>query len=199
MQNPDSADSPAEFRLGQRVHSLGDPRRMGTVKYVGPVQGYSGTWVGVDWDNGDAKHDGALDGRPLFPGARRQIWVVRSPSQSIGWDFAAPSATSPVPIHYLQGRGRHDPIFILFGVSYYVAEEMYVLSASNRRVSVQLVGKEQIEDKLSRFEELTAASLSYLGVSSIGAPFEICSVVPSRSKGARFDWQSAFRMEMGGQ
>lgn len=70
--------------------------------------------------------------------------------------------------------------FILFGVSYYVAEEMYVLSASNRRVSVQLVGKEQIEDKLSRFEELTAASLSYLGVSSIGAPFEICSVVPSR-------------------
>ena len=57
---------------------------------------------------------------------------------------------------------------------------MYVLSASNRRVSIQLVGKEQIEDKLSRFEELIAASLSNLGLSSPGAPFEICSVVPSR-------------------
>lgn len=57
---------------------------------------------------------------------------------------------------------------------------MYVLSASNRRVSIELVGKEKIEDKLSRFEELTSASLSYLGISSPGAPFEICSVVPSR-------------------
>lgn len=163
MQNPDSADSPAEFRLGQRVHSLGDPRRMGTVKYVGPVQGYSGTWVGVDWDNGDAKHDGALDGRRYF-----QAHAAKSGS------FVRPHNLSP-GISLLQAlllRYRST-------TSKEEEEEMYVLSASNRRVSVQLVGKEQIEDKLSRFEELTAASLSYLGVSSIGAPFEICSVVPN--------------------
>lgn len=56
---------------------------------------------------------------------------------------------------------------------------MYVLSASNKRVSVQLLGKDEIEDKLSRFEELKSASISYLGVRSPGDPNEIRSAVPS--------------------
>lgn len=59
------------------------------------------------------------------------------------------------------------------------AGEMYVLSASNKRVSVQLLGKDKIEDKLSRFEELKSASISYLGVSSPGGPAEIRAAVPS--------------------
>lgn len=61
-----------------------------------------------------------------------------------------------------------------------VVDEMYVLSASNKRVSVELVGKEKIQDKLSRFEELTGASLSYLGVSSPGSATDISNVVPSK-------------------
>lgn len=56
---------------------------------------------------------------------------------------------------------------------------MYVLSASNKRVSVQLLGKDKIQDKLSRFEELTSASISYLGVSTPGDPAEISASVPS--------------------
>ncbi|KAK8619877.1 hypothetical protein V6N13_066377 [Hibiscus sabdariffa] len=47
---------------------------------------------------------------------------------------------------------------------------MYVLSASNKRVSV---------DKLSRFEELNSASISYLGVSTPGDPAEIRASVPN--------------------
>jgi hypothetical protein len=61
-----STESNPEFRVGQRVHSAGDPRRTGTVKYVGPIQGYSGAWVGVDWDSGDAKHDGSVNGFRYF-------------------------------------------------------------------------------------------------------------------------------------
>lgn len=45
---------------------------------------------------------------------------------------------------------------------------MYVLSASNKRVSVQLLGKDKIQEKLNNFEELKSASLPYLGVSSPG-------------------------------
>lgn len=61
-----------------------------------------------------------------------------------------------------------------------IADEMYVLSASNKRVSVQLLGKDKIQDKLSRFEELTGASLSYLGVGSLGGPCDIGTVLPSK-------------------
>ena len=55
------------FKLGQRVHSANDTRRIGTVKYVREVQGYSGTWIGVDWDgDGNGKHDGSIDGIRYF-------------------------------------------------------------------------------------------------------------------------------------
>ena len=59
-------DSTESFKLSQRVHSAADPRRIGTIKYIGPVQGYSGTWVGVDWDNGEGKHDGSVNGVRYF-------------------------------------------------------------------------------------------------------------------------------------
>nr|AAG51824.1 unknown protein; 52097-54266 [Arabidopsis thaliana] len=56
---------------------------------------------------------------------------------------------------------------------------MYVLSAGNRRVSIQLLGGDKIQDKLSRFEELTSASLSYLGVSSLGVSSDLGSILPN--------------------
>lgn len=55
-----------EFRVGQRVHWTGDARRTGMVKYIGNVEGYDGQWVGVDWDGGDGKHDGSLNGVSYF-------------------------------------------------------------------------------------------------------------------------------------
>lgn len=76
MQNPPDSSSSVHqthsdpecgFRVGKRVHWIGDTRRIGTVKYVGPVEGFSGTWVGVDWDNeGDGKHDGSHNGVKYF-------------------------------------------------------------------------------------------------------------------------------------
>ncbi|CAI0556490.1 unnamed protein product [Linum tenue] len=56
---------------------------------------------------------------------------------------------------------------------------MYVLSAKNRRVPVEFLGKEKIQDKLSRFGELTNASLSFLGVSSPGSSEDISSTMPN--------------------
>lgn len=57
-------------------------------------------------------------------------------------------------------------------------DEMYVLSASNKHVSIELVGKDKIQDKFSKFEELTSAALPYLGVSSPGA--NIGTIVTSK-------------------
>ncbi|XP_043693036.1 tubulin-specific chaperone E-like [Telopea speciosissima] len=54
------------YKINQRVHFVGDSRRIGTVKYVGPIEGYQGIWVGVDWDNGEGKHDGSINGVRYF-------------------------------------------------------------------------------------------------------------------------------------
>lgn len=60
-----------------------------------------------------------------------------------------------------------------------ISDEMYVLSATNRRVSIELLGKDKIQSKVSKFEEMTGASLSFLGVSSSGPSGFIVSTIPS--------------------
>lgn len=82
-----SGESSTEsFEIGQRVHSLNDPRRVGTVKYLGGVEGYSGTWIGVDWDqDGDGKHDGTFNGVFYFDGrSQTSASFVRSEKLSRG-------------------------------------------------------------------------------------------------------------------
>ncbi|KAK4265484.1 hypothetical protein QN277_026533 [Acacia crassicarpa] len=159
----DSPPSELEFRVGQRVHVYGNPRRIGTVKYVGPVEGHPGTWIGVDWDNGDAKHDGSIKGIRYFHAkSERSGSLVRPQNLSQGVPLV-----EALEIRY-RGDSTKDE-----------EDEMYVLSASNRRVSIQLVGKDKVQDKLSRFEELTSASLSYMGVSSPGIPHHINTTIPN--------------------
>lgn len=81
----EESESKTQFRLGQRVHSVSDPHRIGTVRYVGPVQGHSGTWVGVDWDNGDGKHDGSVNGVRYFQAkSERSASFLRAQNLSPG-------------------------------------------------------------------------------------------------------------------
>ncbi|XP_050219249.1 tubulin-folding cofactor E [Mercurialis annua] len=150
------------FKLGQRVHLAKDPRRVGTVKYIGAVEGYSGTWVGVDWDNGEGKHNGSLNGVQYFQAnSERSGSFVRAQNLSPG--------VSLIDGLYLRYKGESTQE---------EEDEMYVLSASNRKVSVEFVGKEKIKDKLSKFEGLKSASLPFLGVSCPGSP-EITNLVPN--------------------
>jgi dynactin complex subunit len=58
-----------KFRVGQRVTTINTEkaaRQSGVVKYVGTVQGYEGTWVGVDWDSGHGRHNGTVNGVQYF-------------------------------------------------------------------------------------------------------------------------------------
>ncbi|KAL5157884.1 Tubulin-folding cofactor E [Glycine soja] len=127
------------------IHASGDSRRIGTVKYVGPVEGYSDTWVGVDWDNGEAKHDGSINGVRYFHAkSERSGSFVRAHNLNQGISL----------LEALESRYKND---------------MYVLSTSNQRVSVQLLGK----------DKLTSVSLSYMGISSPGIPSHINNTVPN--------------------
>lgn len=40
---------------------------IGTIRYVGEVEGTSGVWLGVEWDDSNrGKHDGIKDGKRYF-------------------------------------------------------------------------------------------------------------------------------------
>ncbi|PIA44248.1 hypothetical protein AQUCO_01700091v1 [Aquilegia coerulea] len=155
--------SKLEFRINQRVHSVGDSRRIGTVKYIGSVKGYSGIWVGVDWDNDDGKHNGCVNGINYFQAkGENSASFVRPQNLSRGITL----------LEALELRYRTDS-------TKEEEDEMYVLSARNKRVTIQLLGKDKLQDRLSRFEELVGVSLSYLGINSVEPPHQISSIVPN--------------------
>ncbi|XP_022152477.1 tubulin-folding cofactor E [Momordica charantia] len=159
----DSIQLKSEITLGQRVHFVGDPRRTGTVAFVGTLEGYSGAWIGVDWDDNNGKHDGSINGVRYFEAkSERSGSFVRVQNLSFGI-----SLLQALELRYRGDSTKEEE------------DEMYVLSASDKRVSIQFVGKDIIKDKLSRFEELTSVSLSYMGVSSLGNPCQIGSVLPN--------------------
>ncbi|KAG8378536.1 hypothetical protein BUALT_Bualt08G0147200 [Buddleja alternifolia] len=157
-------DPETSFRVGQRVHFIGQSRRIGTVKYLGPVDGYSGNWIGVEWDaDGEGKHDGSHNGVRYFTArGHNAASFVRPHNLSAG-----ASLLQALEARYRTASTKEEE------------DEMYVLSARNKRVSIELLGKDKIEDKVSRFEELTSASLSYLGVSFPGASDSITSTLPN--------------------
>ena len=40
---------------------------IGTIRFSGPVEGTSGTWMGIEWDDPKrGKHDGSKDGKRYF-------------------------------------------------------------------------------------------------------------------------------------
>lgn len=51
-------------QVGKRVDCLGE---IGTIKYIGTVEGHPATWLGIDWDNPQrGKHNGTVNGVQYF-------------------------------------------------------------------------------------------------------------------------------------
>ena len=54
----------ASVQVGTRFN-LND--HIGTIEYVGPVDNFTGIWLGVEWDDpARGKHDGSKDGKQYF-------------------------------------------------------------------------------------------------------------------------------------
>jgi hypothetical protein len=60
-----SAD--ATFQIGQRIRSSDAGAFKGTIRYIGPVSGQQGEWIGIEWDDSErGKHDGETGGVKYF-------------------------------------------------------------------------------------------------------------------------------------
>ncbi|KAG0451088.1 hypothetical protein HPP92_026434 [Vanilla planifolia] len=158
-----NGDNELGIRIGQRVHAVGNTHRIGTVCFVGQLEGHQGEWVGVDWDDGAGKHDGSVSGVRYFTArSNNSASFVRSKNLSTGMSF--------VEALYLRYRGESTKE---------EEDEMYVLSSRRRRVAVQFVGKSKIEEKLQHLGDLQVVSIPYLGVGSVNPSHEISNVVPN--------------------
>lgn len=54
----------SDFKIGKRIECGG---YYGTIKYIGPVVGHEGIWLGIDWDDSDrGKHNGSVNNLLYF-------------------------------------------------------------------------------------------------------------------------------------
>lgn len=71
------------MEVGYRVEVGGN---RGTIRYIGPLDGYDGQWVGIEWDDQKrGKHDGAVAGKRYFhANGEKSASFVRSSNVRFG-------------------------------------------------------------------------------------------------------------------
>jgi hypothetical protein len=157
---PSACGPPIE--VGARV-AIGRDRDKATVRYVGPVAGQSGSWVGLEWDDASrGKHDGSTGGVRYFE-------VV-----------SGPTAGSFVRVEKVHAGGsllaalhaRYNNECAEGGPSGAADRALYLSSASGgRRILVELVGEEQVTERQRQTGLLTRARVVDAGVASmVSAP-----------------------------
>ncbi|PCH37710.1 RNI-like protein, partial [Wolfiporia cocos MD-104 SS10] len=135
---------------------------LGTVRFVGQVEGASGIWLGVEWDDPQrGKHDGVKDGKRYFS------CIVPNAGS-----FIRPASTTTY------GRS-----FLTALVSKYIEEihgsvETVILGSSNGAIEVEVVGLDKIRSKLSRLERLREVSLDGENVAYADPPGAIAKTCP---------------------
>ncbi|KAG1756341.1 uncharacterized protein EDB91DRAFT_1092070 [Suillus paluster] len=151
---------PAE---GSRIYILSG--YFGTVKYVGPVDGTTGLWLGVEWDDSNrGKHDGIKDGKRYF-----ECRVSNSGS------FIRPSSSICCGCSFLQAL-NNKYVETVHGTA---SQEKIVLGSSNGAIEVEAVDLDKIRGKFANLERLREVSLDNEMVSTGNDPGEILSTCPN--------------------
>ncbi|GFR48709.1 hypothetical protein Agub_g10665 [Astrephomene gubernaculifera] len=152
--------------VGCRVRILKD---YATVRYIGPVAKQEGTWVGVEWDDPSrGKHDGSTGGIRYFEckASGNAGSFVRIERVSFGV-----SVLEALRARYNNETAEHGEEV--------KEDELYVHTSRNRRVRVQLVGEEKIQQKQRQIHALESARLVGLDVAFVDAASALSSSLPA--------------------
>ncbi|KAI0333552.1 hypothetical protein GY45DRAFT_1296987 [Cubamyces sp. BRFM 1775] len=147
--------------IGTRLSYSG---HLGTVRFVGPVDGTQGVWLGVEWDDPKrGKHDGVKDGKRYFSCLVPNSGSFIRPSPAVSYGVSFLSALTAKYIDIPHGD---------------TATEKIVLGSSNGAIEVEAVGLDKIRGKLARLERLREVSLDGECVSKADLPGEIERTCP---------------------
>ncbi|KAI0672908.1 hypothetical protein C8Q78DRAFT_1187012 [Trametes maxima] len=147
--------------IGTRLSHAGT---LGTVRFVGPVDGTQGVWLGVEWDDPRrGKHDGVKDGKRYFTCLIPNAGSFIRPSPTVAYGVTFLSALSAKYIELPHGD---------------TSSEKIVLGSSGGAIEVEAVNLDKIRGKLSHLERLREVSLDNECVSQPDPPGEIGRTCP---------------------
>ncbi|RPD80376.1 hypothetical protein L226DRAFT_500829 [Lentinus tigrinus ALCF2SS1-7] len=148
--------------VGTRITHSGS---LGTVRYVGPVDGTQGVWLGIEWDDPKrGKHDGVKDGKRYFtclvPNSGS---FVRPTAAGISYGVTFLHALTSKYIEIPHGSASLEKV---------------ILGSSGGAIEVEAVGLDKIRNNLARLERLREVSLDNECVSRADSPGEIGRTCP---------------------
>ncbi|KAF9482808.1 RNI-like protein [Pholiota conissans] len=139
---PDSNPS-----VGARINHNGD---IATIRYVGPVDGTRGTWLGVEWDiTARGKHDGCKDGKQYFICRSKASGSFIRPTPHILYGVSFLHALSAKYIETLHGSQTQEKV---------------TLGSSQGAIQVEAVSLDKIREKFARLDRLREVSLENANV-----------------------------------
>ncbi|KAL4077235.1 hypothetical protein V8B97DRAFT_1915339 [Scleroderma yunnanense] len=113
---------------------------LGTIRYVGNVNGTQGVWYGVEWDNPDrGKHDGVKDGRRYFTCRVPNAGSFIRPSKSLCFGVSFLTALSAKYVEKM-----HDT----------PTQEKIILGSSKGAIAVEAVGFDKVRNRLRALDRL---------------------------------------------
>ncbi|KAK9826423.1 hypothetical protein WJX81_003979 [Elliptochloris bilobata] len=160
--------------LGARV-LIGN--KAATVRYVGPVDGQTGAWVGLEWDNAaHGKHSGCTGGRQYFTCASGAFagTFVRAEKFLCAADFGV-TFLEALRRRYQAGIGEQPRS----GPSRVEATPAAQPHARRRDVGVEVVGAHAVCQRQGRLEALTSAGLQNARVAFVGPRGELAAAAPA--------------------
>ncbi|XP_075167215.1 tubulin-binding cofactor E [Haematobia irritans] len=144
-------DTCFRYPLGSRI-KIGE--NYGTVRYVGEVATYQGTWLGVEWDDPKrGKHNGSIEGRHYF-------YTLYPTAGS----FIRPGKVGPFESLEEAARDRY------LGYTENALDQQLLREAqeSLQASLFEVVGMDKLARKQSKFEQLTDVSVDNCPVNSAG-------------------------------
>ncbi|KAH6918438.1 hypothetical protein BKA70DRAFT_1416436 [Coprinopsis sp. MPI-PUGE-AT-0042] len=152
----------SNWQCGTRISFNG---HRGTIKYVGNVDGASGSWLGIDWDDADrGKHDGSKDGKRYFTARCPHSGSFIRPSQTIRTAKSFLDAVRSKYLEELHGSGTQETI---------------VLGSSAGAIEVEAVNMDKIRNKLARLDRLRDISLDDTEAAYADPPGAIAAASPN--------------------
>lgn len=141
------------LKVGQRVVIA---KHKGTVRYIGGVNSQQGVWVGVEWDDASrGKHDGSTGGTQYFTcssgtSSGSFVRIEKVPLGSTLLEALRARYTN----QRAEGSGAADG-------------EVFLRTAANHKVLVELVGEDEVTQRQSQLDRLTSARVVGAGVASM--------------------------------
>ncbi|KAH9270260.1 hypothetical protein BASA83_007599 [Batrachochytrium salamandrivorans] len=163
----DSETSNRHYSVGERIQVQGESA---TIRYIGPVEGKVGTWLGVEWDDPSrGKHGGTFNGQTYFT----TLAALRADPS--GCSVTAGSFLSASKAGITIGQS----VLAALSQKYHSEQPIdgTVAFGGDTAITVETVGWDKIKGKQSHLENVTTLGLAGLCISFCGTdPAELDSV-----------------------